>query len=108
MAVSLDGLVGPLAGEAELTPGADVALRATSVRGRPLEASHPRCALGAEDSVELRDGELSDGIVLVDEDHQPVGMALDVEGAGGDDDVGGRGTADLVEREDAREGGRAA
>jgi len=103
IAVGLDRPVRPLAGQAELAPGADVLLRAAGRVGLPHEAVVAAGALGAEDPVELTHGELRERIVTVHEDDQPVAAALHVKRAGGHRDFHGPVAECLVEREILRE-----
>ena len=72
----MDGFVGPLAGQAELSPGANVLLRPACRRGGPF-GTHPRAgALGAEDAVDLIEREASERIALVNHEHQSRCRAL--------------------------------
>ena len=72
VAVDVDALVGPFAGQSELTPGADVLLGAAAELGMP-GGSRPAAVPGrTEDAVELLQGDLRQRIVLVDDDHEVV------------------------------------
>ena len=64
----VDGLVGPGAGRAELSPGADVLLRPPRSALIPAQAVPAAASLRTEDSVELLQGQLPDRIVAMDED----------------------------------------
>src|SRR5438132_3153582 len=82
-AVGIDLLVLPFAGEAELAPGANVLLGSADGVAVPLEVGAPAAfAGGAEDAVELRERQLRDRVVLVDEDAERVAPASDVVRAG--------------------------
>ena len=86
VAVEVDRLVGPFAGETELPPVADVLLRTAGERRIPRQAVPAPIALGAEDAVELLERELGDGIVLVHEHAEREGPSADIERARGHDD----------------------
>src|ERR1700681_1869073 len=86
VAVDVDRLVGPFAGETELPPVADVPLRTARERRIPRQAVPAPIALGAEDAVELLERELRDRIFLVHEHTKREGPSADVERAGGHDD----------------------
>src|SRR5207245_10245071 len=104
-AVRVDRLVLPLAGEAQLAPGADVLLRAAGDVAVPLEIGPPAAfAGGAEHAVELGEGELRDGVVLVDEDAERVAPPGHVVRARGGDDLGDVVVVLALEREALRPG----
>src|SRR5437763_15510663 len=66
----VDGFVGPLAREPELTPSPDVAFRSTRCRGRPLRSVPTACALRAEDAIDLLHREAAQRIGLVHDEHE--------------------------------------
>src|SRR6266851_6897350 len=66
----MDGFVGPLAREPELTPRPDVSFRSARRRGRPLGAVPTASALRAEDAVDLLQREAAQWIGLVHDEHE--------------------------------------
>ncbi len=70
IAVDVDRLVGPLASESELAPGANVLLRSPRGSHIPFVASPTTGALRAEYPIELGQRQLTQRIVLVDEHHE--------------------------------------
>src|ERR1700730_1378578 len=84
----MDGFVGPLAGQPELTPGPDVSFRTARRRGRPLRANPTTGALRAEDAVDLLHREAAQGIGFVHDKHEARRGALRVVvRAGGKSDL---------------------
>src|SRR6266853_1659107 len=72
VAVHADRLVGPLAGESQLAPFADVAFGPATELGMPGRSDPAAITDRTEDAVELLHRDPGDGIVLVDDDHQVV------------------------------------
>ena len=86
-----------------MAPGADVLLRTAGDVAVPLEVGAPAAfAGGAEDAVELGEGELGDRVVLVDEDAERVAPAGHVVRAGAGDDLGDVVIVLALEREPLR------
>src|SRR3977135_433844 len=72
IAIDIDRLSGPFAGQSQLTPGANVFFRPTRNIGPPGCAIVTHASLSAKYSVQLLDCKFRDWIVLVDEDTQGV------------------------------------
>ena len=89
-AVDVDGLVLPLAGEAELSPGADVLLLPARPLRPPAGAVPPAKPLRTEDAVELLHGEVCERVVLVHDDAVAGLPAGDVVRTGRQLDLDGR------------------
>ena len=108
MPIGLDRLVGPLAGESELAPGADVEIGSARPLQVEFEIVEAAIALGAEDPVELSQRESVDGVIGMDVDHDPGRASFHVVGAGGHGDLGRVVAVGLVERQPLGERGLAA
>src|SRR5205814_1366763 len=85
--VDVEGLVGPLALQTQLAPGADVLLRAARPVGAEVGPRPAAVAGRAEHAVELFEGDALERVVVVDEDHRRVFPARDVVRAGDGGDL---------------------
>src|SRR5258708_27454337 len=86
-AVGIDVLAGPLAGQAQLAPLADVLLRTAGELRVPVGPDPAALPLRAEDVVELLHRDLRQRIVLGHDDAEARVPARDVVGARRDDDL---------------------
>src|SRR5262249_44204528 len=82
VAVNVDWPVGPLAGQSQLPPGADIVASTARNLGTPSGAIIAAITLRSEDAIQLLYGQFGDGIVFIDDDGEGVIPSWYIEAPG--------------------------